>query len=122
MSEVKFNRWGFPVASNRGNNCISRSEATRNSYNNSMMPYALLLGLLAGASLIGTVLQAWYMPQLVEAKVEAGVADAAAEAKLARKEASVAKDMGDVYRAKIAALEEINKQLKEQSNGRTNNQ
>jgi hypothetical protein len=67
---------------------------------------AIGLSLLSTGLWIATMV---FAPQVIQAKIEAGTADAYALAELARKEASTAKDLVDSDRAKRKALEEIKK-------------
>jgi hypothetical protein len=65
---------------------------------------AIGLSLLSTGLWIATMV---FAPQIVDAKIKAGSADAYALAELARKEASTAKDLVDKDRAKAKALEEL---------------
>lgn len=60
-------------------------------------------GIVAGLLVAMCIL----IPELIEAKIQAGAARSEALAELARKEASTAKDMVDLDRAKAKAREEL---------------
>lgn len=65
---------------------------------------AIGLSLLSTGLWIATMV---FAPQILDAKIKAGAADAYALAELARKEASTAKDMVDLDRARAKAREEL---------------
>lgn len=65
---------------------------------------AIGLSLLSTGLWIATII---FAPQLVQSRIDAGNARAYALAELARKEASTAKDMVDLDRAKAKAREEL---------------
>lgn len=65
---------------------------------------ALAVAFLSTGLWIATAI---FGPQLIQARIDAGAARAEALAELARKEASTAKDMVDLDRAKAKALEEV---------------
>ncbi len=65
---------------------------------------AIGLSLLSTGLWVATMV---FAPQILDSKIKAGSADAYALAELARKEASAAKDMVDIDRAKRKALEEL---------------
>lgn len=65
--------------------------------------WLIALTVVASVSLTALILMLAYGPSYIDAKVQAGIAEANATAKLARTEASVARDKVEDLRVKLAA-------------------
>lgn len=79
---------------------------------NHHLPWLVMIAVLSGAALFGVIVIMWKGPQYTEAVAKGESARAIALAELARKEASTAKDIVDLERAKVRAYEELTKELK----------
>jgi len=74
---------------------------------NKSLPWIVFSWFLSGGSIIGLILLAIILPSYVDSKIEGRVAKAEAIAELARRDASISKDMVDLDRAKLKAKEEL---------------
>lgn len=82
---------------------------------NHHLPWLVMIAVLASAALMGVIVILWKGPQYTEAVAKGESARATVLAERAMKEASTAKDMVDIERAKVKAYEELKQEIK---NGR----
>ncbi len=81
-------------------------QGTDNSTNKAL-PWIAFSWFLSGGAIIGLIIWSIVAPSLIDSRVEARVAKAEALAELARKEASVAKDVVDLEVQRRKAREEF---------------
>jgi hypothetical protein len=74
---------------------------------NKALPWIVFSWFLSGGAIIGLLIWSILAPSLIDSRVEGRVAKAEAMAELARKEASVAKDIVDLEVQRRKAREEI---------------
>jgi ABC-type phosphate/phosphonate transport system substrate-binding protein len=95
------NEYGMPVSAHVPDNRGNFHQAVDNSQNKAL-PWIAFSWFLSGAALIGVMLMAVLMPQMMDAKVKAGVAASEERARTSDVNARIALDKVEDFRAKLA--------------------
>ncbi len=112
LRETTDPRWPVNTSTINSSQPVTAKVDQSNSGNvNHHLPWLIGLAVMATAALMGVLIMLWKGPEYLSALAEAKVSRAEALAELARKEASMAKDVVDVERAKTKAYEELKKEL-----------
>jgi len=95
------NEYGMPVTANVPANRGNFHQSVDQSVNKAL-PWVVFSWFLSGGSIIGPVLMALLLPQIIDAKVKAGVAASEERARTAEVNARIALDKVEDFRAKLA--------------------
>jgi hypothetical protein len=95
------NEYGLPVTANVPDNRGNFHQAVDNSQNKAL-PWVAFSWFLSGGALIGLLVMAILLPQVMDAKIKAGVAASEERARTAETNARVALDKVEDFRAKLA--------------------
>lgn len=95
------NEFGYPAANIHAHERAYQNTTVDQSVNKAL-PWVAFSWFLAGAALIGVLLLALLMPQIMDAKIKAGVAASEERARTADVNSRIALDKVEDFRAKLA--------------------